>query len=254
MNKFLKNTLGNWPWLLTGLVIFFAIILILKTKNLTTAANIGDFVAGFAATLAFIWLIAGFFQQRKELELQRNELSLQRTSLDLQKDEIRKIGKYNALSQIERMLENFNASLPARNLPNVTATEHLNMLFMNGWTSTWKTILNSKDPQHVIAAYNQWSIIEAVCNQFLSIVVSALNLYVEATEDFFLARYKEEDTEATVIYMNGNKLSQIPHLQKYSGTANALAQDIFLMGPGIKRVRLAGFSAIKQLYPGVVRE
>ena len=41
----------------------------------------GDYLAGLASALAFLWLIGGYFLQRTELRLQREELTLQREEL-----------------------------------------------------------------------------------------------------------------------------------------------------------------------------
>ena len=43
-----------------------------------TLNELGDFFAGFAAALAFIWLVIGYFLQSAELRLQRIELGSQR--------------------------------------------------------------------------------------------------------------------------------------------------------------------------------
>jgi hypothetical protein len=44
--------------------------------------SMGDFFAGFAAPLAFLWLVLGYLQQGEELELQRKELELQRKEIE----------------------------------------------------------------------------------------------------------------------------------------------------------------------------
>jgi len=36
--------------------------------------EVGDFVAGMMSALAFLWLVIGYYLQRKELVLQRREL------------------------------------------------------------------------------------------------------------------------------------------------------------------------------------
>jgi hypothetical protein len=43
---------------------------------------IGDFVSGVAETLAFLWLVLGYFQQGTELRLQREQLALQKLELE----------------------------------------------------------------------------------------------------------------------------------------------------------------------------
>jgi hypothetical protein len=64
----------------------FMHIQVLNGPQKTSSAQVGDFFAGISATLAFIWLIAGFLLQTKELGLQRK-------SLDLQKEELKKIAE-----------------------------------------------------------------------------------------------------------------------------------------------------------------
>lgn len=56
-----------------------------------TANEFGDFLAGFSASLAFFWLVIGYFQQGQELRLQREELSLQREELSLQRKEMERL-------------------------------------------------------------------------------------------------------------------------------------------------------------------
>lgn len=49
--------------------------------------TVGDFAAGLAAPLAFLWLFIGYLQQGEELELQRAELALQRVEVARLADE-----------------------------------------------------------------------------------------------------------------------------------------------------------------------
>jgi hypothetical protein len=58
--------------------------------------ELGDMFAGFAAPLAFLWLVLGYLQQGEELRLQRSELGLQREQLALQKEETRRIADETA--------------------------------------------------------------------------------------------------------------------------------------------------------------
>lgn len=44
----------------------------------------GDFIAGFTTPVVFLWLIYGYFLQRRELGLQRKELQQTRNTLDEQ--------------------------------------------------------------------------------------------------------------------------------------------------------------------------
>jgi hypothetical protein len=61
----------------------------LNTYPLTIEANeVGDFLSGAFAPLAFYWLIVGYYLQRQELMLQRKELALSREQLKAQADEL----------------------------------------------------------------------------------------------------------------------------------------------------------------------
>tara|TARA_R110000868_G_scaffold360648_2_gene622703 strand:+ start:3950 stop:4759 length:810 start_codon:yes stop_codon:yes gene_type:complete len=65
--------------------------------------ELGDFMAGIAAPVAFYWLIVGYFMQREELMLQRQELSLTREELSLTRDEVRR--QANALERSSSLQE-----------------------------------------------------------------------------------------------------------------------------------------------------
>lgn len=246
----MRKILLNWPWILTFIVVILSIYIFFTSTNISTAAQISEFFGGVATTLAFIWLIAGFLYQRKELELQRNELSLQRASLDLQKEELKKISKFNALEQISRMLGSFNASLPSKNLPGVTAIENLYPLFVKGMVY-WNGILDSENYKDVVDAYTEWKNVESPCLQFLSIVSSAVNMYAETTGEISVQKYEDD---AAFIYFNYEKINKIPHIQQYIGTAYILAQDMIYCAPGLKRIRLAGLTAMNKLVPGSIDE
>lgn len=68
----------KWPWYLSSVVLIVAGIFYKTSPNMETTAQVGDFFSGISATLAFIWLIAGFILQTRELGLQRVSLDLQR--------------------------------------------------------------------------------------------------------------------------------------------------------------------------------
>lgn len=103
----------NWH-LITTVALFFVFIVVFLFFTLADAYHIGSYISGFASSLAFIWLIASYQQQSKELQLQRSELVLQRQSLDNQSKELDQLGKYAALEQMARMIDFFEKSLEAK--------------------------------------------------------------------------------------------------------------------------------------------
>lgn len=247
MNKLFKYILP----LLSLAIIAAGVIVYLEVQDSQIASHIGSYVSAVAAALAFLWLIAAFLQQMNELKLQREELRLQRSTLDLQREEIRKIGKYNALQQIARMLDSFNESLPNKNFPNVHSSDDLPKLYTYGWTTYWKPILENTDPNLVFKASNEWQPIETLCHQFLSIIASSVNLYSESTGELDAVPSERVTYYVTSFY---DKLRQIPHIQQYIDPAYAIATDISLMEPGIRKVRLARYEAMNRLFPDVVKK
>ena len=77
-------------WLIGAVLYLFAYQGWQHFKSLP-ANSLGDFLAGVAAPIAFLWLILGFFQQGAELGLQRRELRLQREQLRLQREEVARL-------------------------------------------------------------------------------------------------------------------------------------------------------------------
>jgi len=88
-----------------------AVAVFLLSPDMATRSQLGDYLSGFASAIAFIWLIAAYLQQGRELRLQRQEIAFQRQSLDLQREEFKKMGKYAGLEQIAHLLERFDESL-----------------------------------------------------------------------------------------------------------------------------------------------
>lgn len=89
--------------LLTLICIGYAIYVFNKSTNSifpiagVEAAQTGDFIAGFAGSLAFIWLVAGFHLQRKELKEQREEFQV--------------MNKFNAIEAISRRIDKHELSI-----------------------------------------------------------------------------------------------------------------------------------------------
>ena len=76
--------IGTFIWV--GLI-FVLLLARLKEASELSLPNWGDFFAGFAAPLAFLWLVVATFIQRNELRAQIKELSASRKALEAQIDE-----------------------------------------------------------------------------------------------------------------------------------------------------------------------
>ena len=246
MTNWIKS---NWPGWLSGIVIFLALGVFIGNKT-ETAAQIGDFFAGFSAALAFIWLIAGFMQQRKELVLQRQELALQREALEQQREELNRIGKYAALDQISKILKEFEDSLPKKNIQGITKIEDLNQIFMPEFAKAVK-ILEPSAHIDISKTYLEWAKIEGVCKEFLSAIMSVVILHNESSEEADL-KFLEGEDDAEYIYFNYDSIKNIRPLRNYIGSAHFLATQITLCTPGLKKMELANIETIEKIDPKVI--
>lgn len=135
------------PLLLTILVVIFAIVLFFLFPDMQTRSQVGDFVAGIAAAVAFVWLIAAYFQQGAELRNQRKELELQRQTLNLQREELNKMGKYAALGQISHLMHQFELSLRDEPVGNLRTSSICQLHFSVVWPSGrvfWSPLIQHK--------------------------------------------------------------------------------------------------------------
>ena len=91
------NTLGAMrrtkiAWILTAiwLVVSISLPLMRATEAAALPLNSwGDYVAGIAAPLAFLWLVVGYFQQGEELRQNTNAIQQQERALLLQAQELK---------------------------------------------------------------------------------------------------------------------------------------------------------------------
>lgn len=238
-----------WPWLLTAVILIGGIAIFWLAPDMTTRSQIGDYLAGIAGAIAFVWLIAAYLQQGSELKLQRVELSLQRAALDLQREELARLGKYAALEQIAQILNQFDLSLQKNPDAPARSANDLPAAFLNRMAD-WKILLESEDPNLVFESYVRWMTVYGQCLEFLERMISAVDIYGEATSQALLPTAGSSPER---IYIASAKLKDIPYIRHYVGAATMLATQIVLTQPGHDRFELAGFEAIERLMPGSVK-
>lgn len=65
-----------WAWLITVPILIVGLVVFLcKDAWVLDANEIGDFLAGFAGSLSFVWIISTILLQKEELALQRGEIA-----------------------------------------------------------------------------------------------------------------------------------------------------------------------------------
>jgi hypothetical protein len=247
-----NKIIRKWPWLLTAVAIIVG-ILSFFLADMQGRSQLGEFLAGFASVIAFIWLIAAYLQQGQELIMQREELALQRNTLDLQREELKKMGKYAALQQIAHVFEKYEQQLQqlsnkGDDIPHIIA--ELPSAFTKGMV-LWKTILESTNDKDIYDAYIKWAGIESVCIGFLDQMVTAIELYEEAIDTIIIPR---QGNSAIRLYSSPNSLRNIPFIRNYIGISEMLSSQIVLMEPGLDKIKLKSLEALNKLLPGVVKE
>lgn len=253
MKLLIRNMIvRSWPGLLTACAIVAA-ILIFILSDMQGISQTGDFLSGFASIIAFIWLIAAYLQQGKELTMQREELALQRNTLNLQREELKKMGKYAALQQVSHIFEKHEQQLQQLSIKNndfPCVIGDLPVAFMKGM-GLWKTILESNNYQEIFDTYVKWAAIESSCIGFLDQMVTAIELYEEAVDTIIIPK---QGNSAARLYSSPVLLRNIPFIRNYIGISEMLSTQMFLMEPGLDKIKLKSLSAMNKLNPGVIKE
>ena len=80
-------------WLSAIYVVGLVIYLAVQGQNPADLRlnELGDFLGGVSSPLAFLWLVLGFFQQRREIRLSNKALQLQAREMRRSVDEHRRI-------------------------------------------------------------------------------------------------------------------------------------------------------------------
>ncbi len=237
----LKSIRKHWLKWTTLIFVIVAIFTLIFSPKISDAAQIGDFLAGFAGALAFLWLVASFRQQSEELAMQRKELSLQRSALELQTKELHNMGKYAALEQVNNMIqsgvsklsegpEGFNSvgSMVTSSLPS----------------EEWKVILESENPQTVYDSYLLFMKKTGPTKQFITTIANASKFYLEATGNTYVD-YSLPDID--FIYINKAWIEKIPHISENFHSTYAAVENLMLLERGLKSITLAGFVAMEKV-------
>lgn len=240
VRKLLRAYRNQWLKFTTIGIFVTAFLVLVLSDKISDAAQFGDFLAGFAGALAFLWLVASFRQQGKELALQRRELSLQRRALELQTNELRNMGEFAALEQVNHIIE--GALKKLKDGPE--ATSNPSKLMMSCMPSEeWKILLESTNAKDVFDAYKVYAEKTGPVHQFIASTASAARLYLKATGNIHVD-YLLPDIN--FLYINKAWIEKIPHISEYSSTIFPVVESLFLLEPGMKSMNLAGFVSMQK--------
>ncbi|WP_111828363.1 hypothetical protein [Acinetobacter colistiniresistens] len=105
----MNNLLLKCGWLLTLGWLIFVGLLINKYKFPADLNSIGDFIAGMASPLAFLWVVIGYYQSQEALKLQAKEL-MQSTEALVNQAEMRNTTKLQE-EQLKEMRVQYESAL-----------------------------------------------------------------------------------------------------------------------------------------------
>jgi len=234
----------HWPWALTGAVLGLAAWVAAETEGWPRAGDVGDFVAGFSGALAFIWLIAGYLQQRDELALQREELKAQRESLDLQKAELHRMAVNAALGQIATMLMDFRTRLPQYGVPNLNSYEDIGHKLME-YLNELGRASRATEVETIINSYSAWRWRENIALRFFAALKMGAEIYARDGE----VTLRHEEDPVRFVMLNDAALRSIPHISDCMHPALAIARALDSLRPWRDRARERYVAAMSQRSP-----
>jgi len=248
LNK-LKEVL--WPWLAkaknkkletaTGLIVLSALLVLMFSSQLSNAASVGDFIAGFAGALAFLWLVAGYRMQAEELSAQKEELKLQRIALQNQVSELKSMTRFAAIDQVKSMVDSALHRL-SQSGGEITKPEQFFAAMLPG--PEWKVLAESTDPEEVMAAYTVYGKKHGPADTFVSGFASAARFYLRSIGNEHVD-YNLPDQEFVVI--NNPWLKDVPYLSTYLQMVTTYAEQKLNYEPGHKIFMLAFLVASQKM-------
>ena len=227
-----------WFGFVTALTLVAATCVLAFSSSLERASQIGEFISGFAATLAFLWLIASFQLQAREIASQREELKLQRTALEGQAAELRNASKFSALSQIADIMDRAKEKIARSKV--ITSEDELFNVLIRGLPN-WKIILESKNPQLVQDHYQEWLKVEGLVRGYIASIAMSLKIYLECVVQL---EFDRSQSDEDFVYVYQTWMNKVPYLTEHSANAFILANFLMMYQPGFRAVQLAGFVSL----------
>ena len=236
--EFRRRIQRHWLWAFTAIIIFVAVFVVLRIDDWNKIAQVSDFVAGFSAALAFLWLTASLRLQAHELSIQRTELQLQRAVLENQAKQLKNSAKFSSLSQISAILERMDQKITNSGL-GIKFSSEIRTLCLEGMKK-WNEILDSTDPHFVQDQYLAWAKTEAVTRGYISAIATTLKIYLEHYLD---KKYELAESDEKFVDVNKGSMFGAPYLHEHAGIAPIAATFLIHMEPGLKSLRYAGLIA-----------
>lgn len=230
-----------WLSLVTLIILLFAIFVFAISKTMNDAANVGDYLAGFAGSLAFLWLIASFKQQQKALTIQSEELTLQRKAIELQGKELKNLGKFSALEQVRTIVQGAVHQIKTSVTSTQDHNDFLTKLIDDKLYKNFDFVFESTNIAEIAAIYREWLPIETEMRDFFNKIVTASKIYLEQVSEENVD-FSEESFE--FIQKNMQQIIKIPYITEVAGTLQTTIPIFLQLRPFLVRMQLAGMAAM----------
>lgn len=162
-------------WVLTIAIFFIAIISIIlfytKIINIDELSAFGSIFAAAGSLIAIVW----FYNSLRQQSIQLNE---QRTQFQLEFNNLRLEGKRSVIATAKTILDDMEDKVNI-SLKDFGKLEDLPTLFLTKFFPLLKPITESKDPEEVLEAIKECSLILGPARTFLGLMKDAGILFLE---------------------------------------------------------------------------
>lgn len=192
---------------------------------------IASLVAAASNFLAVVWFTATLLYQARQLREQREQFTL---SLD----RMHRDSKRDALVVVESILRDTENRALAQNKDLKSLSEILPRYVD---FSNMKVMLESEDPNEVLAAGMKWLHQEGPALTLMRGIKAAALMYEESVGTQMFSPAKEPDE---FVFINGPVLWNLPFFQNYQGLSDMIAEFMFTILPGRTSAQVAYMVAL----------
>lgn len=176
-----------------------------------------NLISGIIAAIAAIWLVSGFFQQKKSIKAQQESINIQRKELELQRIEIYRIGKFSAMAQIQEIIDRVKDKIEEE-LPDAKQLSFANLI-----TPDLKVVIESNSAHAVMAAAKTWLSYYNAINFVLTKIRLTTEMYCECCEIKLKPKYF---SNAQFIVDNKEIISKIPYIDELYAMCASIVEVI----------------------------
>ncbi len=216
----LKQISSHWLGYATASILLAALLVVVISDD---PNEVGDFVAGFAGALAFLWLIASFRMQGSELMMQREELALQRKAIQLQTKELKEVTRLSVLENVRIMLEDAKSLLSEKNDINSLSFQLGIELFSEfGTQESLRLNEMAKKPEELLASHCDFFETFNLSRNYVSKVSAIVSFYLT----YAGVRVEKEKSAEKIVIEYAGAVSSVPYLAGEIEQVKELAQTI----------------------------